>query len=931
MTTPSPAVAAVPPPARAFWSAGIGRFRRYHLLPLIVLAASLTVTFQLWRSSQQHALHEVQASFDFSVREAATRIEQRMAAYEQVLHSVEGFMSHANLMSREEFRHFVEKLRLDESFPGIQGVSFAQIVPAGQKEQHQATFRAEGFPDYAIHPAGERELYTPVIYIEPFSGRNLRAFGHDTYSQPARRAAMEQARDLDQPVMTGKVTLVQENDKDVQAGFLIYLPVFKYGVPHRSVEERRAAIVGWVSAPFRMNDLMDGLHGEQAANLDIEIFDGDTISAASLMYDPDHDHVDSKAAPGLFQTARRLKIANHAWTLKIRSLPAFDARLDRESARIVASSGIGISLLLTLLTLMLVNGRERALHAARVMNRELLERETRYRQMFEETNSIAYLLDPDSGRIVDANPAAAAFWGYPLEQLRQMHIAEINTSPRGQVMKVLRQVAEGKRTHIEWRHLLKNGEIRDVEVFSSALAYQGQVLLYSILHDISDRKHAEQALLESETRSREINATIGEGVFVTDRNGLITFSNPEAQRLLGWSETVLLGQDGHKLLHHSRADGTPYPVEECEINRVLISGQAFRSHDEVFWRKDGSMLPVSVSVTPIIHDQQVLGSVLAFHDIIERKKAERALADESTKNAMLLRTASDGLHVLDMKGNLLLASDAFCRMLGYTMDEIVGMNVSQWDAQWSAAELQEIVGRLVDQDQIFETRHRRRDGSQFEVEIHACGVVINGQRLLYAAARDITERKKAAERVHHLANYDLLTDLPNRALLNDRLQQALAKARRDSARMALMFLDLDKFKPVNDRLGHNVGDLLLKEVAVRMQCCVRESDTVARVGGDEFVVLLPSVEDEHASQMVAQKILATLEQPFVLAGHQIHISASIGIAIYPEHGEDEHLLIKSADQAMYQAKHGGGSALVSYSDLPPQTAESTPPAKPGNN
>jgi diguanylate cyclase (GGDEF)-like protein/PAS domain S-box-containing protein len=916
MTDSSLPVVPAPAPAPPAPRSGLFRWlHRYHLLPLVVLAASLAVTHQLSRSSREHALHEMRASFDFSVREATTRIEQRMAAYLQVLQSVDGLMSHGNQVSRQEFHNFVEKLKLDENFPGIQAVSFAQILPAAQKEQHLAAIRGQGFADYAIHPGGERARYTPVIYIEPFSGRNLRAFGHDPYAQPERRSIMELARDLDQPVMTGKLTLVQENDKDVQAGFLIYLPVFKVGTPHRSVEERRANIIGWVSAPFRMADLMNGLHGEQASNLDIEIFDGNDLTATALMYDPDHDHVDGKASAGLFQTVRQLQIANHSWTMRVRTLPAFDARLDRDSERIVASSGIGISLLLSLLTLMLVNGRERALRAARQMNRELIDSESRYRQMFEDTTSIAFLLDPDSGRIVDANPAAAAFWGYALQQLRTMHIAEINTAPREQILTVLHAMAEGKRSHIEWRHLLKNGEIRDVEVFSGPLAYQGKVLLYSILHDISDRKQAEQALQESEARSREIAATLGEGLFVTDRSDMITFSNPEAQRLLGWTESVLLGQNRHELLHHSRPDGTPYPVEECEINQVLSTGRAFRSHDEAFWRKDGSLLPVSVNAAPIIRNQQIVGSVVAFHDIVERKKYEQALTAESTKNAMLLRTASDGIHVLDTDGRIVLANDAFCRMLGYSPEQLQGMHVTQWDAQYSAAELQELITRLFDQDQIFETRHRCRDGRMIDVEIHACGVAIDGERLLYASARDITERKKAADRVHHLANYDLLTDLPNRALLHDRLQQALAKARRDGARMALMFLDLDKFKPVNDTLGHNVGDLLLKEVAQRIQCCVRESDTVARVGGDEFVVLLPSIDDAHAARMVAQKILSTLEQPFQLSNHQLHISASIGIAIYPEHGEDEHLLTKSADQAMYAAKHGGGSALVSYEDL----------------
>ncbi len=901
--------AAIPFRARVFsW------FHQRHLLALLVLCASLAVTYQVWRSSQQQTLHEMQSNFNFSVHEASSRIEQRMATYEQILHGVDGLMSHAEIITRAEFRYFVEKQHLDEKYPGIQALAFLQLVPARQRGRHLAAIRSEGFPAYAIEPGGERDVLTPIIYIEPFSPMNRRAFGYDSYAQAARRAAMEQARDLDRPVITGKVTLIQEDDKKAQAGFLMYLPIYKFGAPHGSVEERRAAIAGWVAASFRMNDLLDGLHGEQAVQLDIEIFDGDQVAADSLMYDPDHDRLDDKPLLGLFRTIQHIKIGNHTWTMASRSLPAFDARLDRDSPRIVVFSGLGISLLLTLLTLMLANGRERAVHAAREMNRELIERETRYRQMFENNTSIAYLVEPDSGRLVDANAAAAIFWGYPLEQLRKMNIASINITSPDHIMQAMHLASEVKGIHMEWRHLLKNGEIRDVEVFSSPLDYQGKVLVYSIVHDISARKRAELALLESEARSREINSTIGEGVLVTDRNGMITFLNPAAQSLLGWSESMLLGQNGHAMLHHSRPDGTPNLVQDCEIARVVDSGQPFHSHDVAFWRKDGSMLPVSVNATPIVRGQKVVGSVVAFHDTIARKKAQQVLEEESSKNAVLLRTASDGIHVLDQQGNVVQVNDAFCRMLGYTQEELQGMNVIEWDAQWSARELQEKFLQTLDKDELFETRYRSRDGRTFDVEIHLCGVVIHDKRLVYAAARDITERKKAAERIRHLAHFDILTDLPNRALLTDRLQRALAIARRDHSRMALMFLDLDKFKQVNDLLGHNVGDLLLRDLAVRVQCCLRESDTVARIGGDEFVVLLPSIENEPGARMVAQKILSALEQPFHLAGHQIGISTSIGIAIYPEHGEDEHLLVKNADQAMYHAKDMGGAAFCIYGE-----------------
>ena len=181
---------------------------------------------------------------------------------------------------------------------------------------------------------------------------------------------------------------------------------------------------------------------------------------------------------------------------------------------------------------------------------------------------------------------------------------------------------------------------------------------------------------------------------------------------------------------------------------------------------------------------------------------------------------------------------------------------------------------------------------------------------------DITARKADELRIAHLAHYDNLTDLPNRATLTDRLHQALAQARRDDGQMALLFLDLDKFKAVNDTLGHEVGDMLLKKVAIRLQTCVqRESDTVSRFGGDEFVVLLPRIKNGHEAAAVAEKILASIAKEFNIAGHQIQIGTSIGIAIYPQHAQAVDDLMKHADAAMYQAKNAGRNCFRFHEQL----------------
>lgn len=424
------------------------------------------------------------------------------------------------------------------------------------------------------------------------------------------------------------------------------------------------------------------------------------------------------------------------------------------------------------------------------------------------------------------------------------------------------------------------------------------------------------------------------------------------------SEKKCVESDCHNKMHlkdrvylpsrcvHGMMDVTfPIIVDNTHVGTLFI-GQFFNaSYDDVFFRKqavehghDPAAYLETLKKVAVIPRERIdqltqffthLVALIADagNESIKRRQAEKdmlelklqwdtrliersAWAKVSRKSEALLRHGGDGIHLLDADGNVVLANDAFCHMLGYTQDEIQGMNVAQWDVQWSAAELKEKISVLMKNGSLFETRHRHRNGTVFDVEIQAVSAVIDGKPRLYASSRDISKRKKSAERVHRLANFDLLTDLPNRALLNDRLQQALSKAWRDHTQAALMFIDLDKFKLVNDALGHHAGDLLLKEAAIRMQHCVRESDTVARVGGDEFVVLLPTVEVRHDALMVAEKILMTLKQPFNLTGRQIHISASIGIAIYPEHGNDEGSLFNNADHAMYRAKQAGGAVML---------------------
>ncbi len=309
-----------------------------------------------------------------------------------------------------------------------------------------------------------------------------------------------------------------------------------------------------------------------------------------------------------------------------------------------------------------------------------------------------------------------------------------------------------------------------------------------------------------------------------------------------------------------------------------------------------------------------LGAVaVAAFAIWDFMRLTRALRESEERWKLALEAAGDGVWDWNVQLDTVVFSERYKQMVGYT-DQDIAANEEAWRGRIhpdDRAQVDEDIKAYLDgRTAAYHNEHRVicRDGSIKWVLARGAivGRTQDGKPLrMIGTHADITERKNMEERMRHMAHYDPLTELPNRALITDRLQQAVAKSRRDKTHMAVMFLDLDKFKPVNDTLGHEVGDLLLKQVAKRLQGCVRASDTVARIGGDEFIVLLNTIDQRQDAAIVAEKMLHALGQPFEVAGHSVEISCSIGVSVYPEQGEDEKLLLINADIAMYHAKKNG--------------------------
>ena len=389
--------------------------------------------------------------------------------------------------------------------------------------------------------------------------------------------------------------------------------------------------------------------------------------------------------------------------------------------------------------------------------------------------------------------------------------------------------------------------------------------------------------------------------------------NPEFTKIFGYTIEDIPTLTDWWLKTYPEADYRQWVIDSWHARLQLskLNNAAFEPLEVNIHCKNKMVKTIMTTVTPL--DASFKGlHLVVLYDVSERKQIETELRIAATAFE-----SQEGMIITDANSKILKINHSFTRITGFSSEEALGQKMTllksgMHDATFYSAMWDSIKSTGSWQGEIW---NRRKNGDIYpewltitavkdanEIVTHYVGTMI-----------DITARKAIEERVHHLAHYDVLTDLPNRALLTDRLHQALAQVRRDKTKLALMFLDLDNFKPVNDSLGHEIGDLLLQKVAVRLKHCVkRESDTVSRIGGDEFVIILSHIEAEQDAKAVAEHIVKAISQPFNIDEHMINISISIGIAIYPTNGTDVNTLMKVADNAMYQAKQAGGACLSFY-------------------
>ena len=544
-----------------------------------------------------------------------------------------------------------------------------------------------------------------------------------------------------------------------------------------------------------------------------------------------------------------------------------------------------------------------ALRDGRRTRQQLQDSEMRRRAVFNQAREYMSILDLD-GTLRDFNHSAMQLIGdcWPEDLIGKpfwntpwwTHDAALQARLRQAVT----DLAAGRSSRFETNHPGTDGTLHHVDFQLHPILDETGKLVLALAEgsDITERKRVESELRKFQWAVEQSPVSI----VITDTNAHITYTNPKFTEITGYSREEVLGQNPRML-----KSGLTSPEVYEQLWATISAGKVWtgelcnrRKNGEIFWE--------FARVLPIVDADGLVSHYLAVkEDVSERHRIE-----EQRRLALrVFESSHDGILITDPRGVILDVNQAFCELTGYSREEAVGQPSRMLNSGHHDENFFQQLFETVEKQEYWrgEIWNRTKAGAITVVLMTVSAVRdAAGQLTQYVGVfTDITQRKETEQRLEHLAQHDPLTDLPNRSLFRDRLQQAINKNHRDEQSLALLFIDLDHFKEVNDTLGHVVGDQLLVETARRIAACVRNSDTVARLGGDEFTVVLQCVEDREAVARIADDVIEALAAPFVLGQATAHISASIGIAMCPDNADEPDALTHAADRAMYEAKSEG--------------------------
>ena len=607
--------------------------------------------------------NEANKEFKLICSDLGSKINARLHAHAELLRSGSALFAASDSITRSDWRDFYITSEIGDNLPGIQGFGFSYIIKSTDLKEHCKRVKSEGFPDYKIKPERERSVYTSIIYLEPFTGRNLRAFGFDMFSEPTRRKAMEQSRDLNEAILSGKVTLVQETNKDVQAGALMYVPVYKKGLNIDNIKNRRDAIVGWIYSPYRMNDLMKGILGRWDSNIvnriQMQVYD-ERISLYNLMFDSQKNECAEKNEYHERNVFLPLNFNGKIWQIHF-SQYISENSLFHGRILVVLLCGIIISILLFSLTLALLNTRLKAHQIASILTSELNDEKERFQVILNSSAEAIYGLDAQ-GNCTFANKTCITILGFANEnQLlgknmhNLIHHSHIDGSPYDvHDCKIHKAFEQGQGTHVDdevlWRADRKSFP---VEYWSYPIIINGEISGAVVsFFDIAERKKAEAALRDSEQRWEYALEGGGNGVWDWDMRSDTVFYSKQWKEILGL-ENIDITNNLDEWSRRVNSEDLPGCVEALQ-NHIdgktpsYINIYRFNCNDgtEKWILDSGKIMGYDENKKPI----RMIGTIT---DISERIKMEEALKQSEAKYSAILHTLPDMMFIQNLEGEFI--------------------------------------------------------------------------------------------------------------------------------------------------------------------------------------------------------------------------------------------------------------------------------------
>ncbi len=648
-----------------------------------ILAASMIFTTLAAYYVKSDADVLAKQEFVFACNEIRGKIADRLEAHEQILLCGAAFFDASDKVTRDEWRILTQRLNLESNFPGIQGIGFAARIPPGRLAQHILEIRSEGFPNYKLWPEGDRDLYSSIIYLEPFVGRNLRAFGYDMFSEPVRRAAMERARDQNTAALSGKVHLVQETESDVQAGTLMYVPVYSKGMPIRTVEQRRKALVGWVYSPYRMTNLMSGILGgwdsQESLRIRLQVYDGTLLSNDSILYDSQAVEGKDIDLPPKFTEELQVDFNGRPWTLRFTQPGIHASVAGYAKAWLTFASGTIISLLLFGLTLTLLNNRLNALQMA-----DRLTEELRASNNLLNTLTIAqnrYFLDPNPRELFEGVLNA---------------LLELTQGEYGFIAEIMRD--EDNQPYI------KTFAITNIAWNDATRAFY--------------EKYSNEGL-----EFHNLNTLFGSAI--TTEKPVISNDPKNDPRSGGLPE-------GHPDLRSFL--GLPFHAADVFVGMIGIAN-----------RPGGFDQGVVDFLEPFL--ATCAGIVQAYKNERLRKTAEEQLVRSEQRIRAIVENVIDAIITINSRGIVQTFNPAAERIFGYTASEVIGKNINTiipephrglhdgYVQKYLETGENEIIGKTR------EIEGERKDKTIFPLEISVSEMRIGNEIGFIGIVRDISERK----------------------------------------------------------------------------------------------------------------------------------------------------------------------------------------------